>query len=92
MRRRDQHSRGDSRLTEDCLASPSIQRCWKLIGRIIETIIIHPAKLGIGRDVWSSQVPWEGDGLRGEALFAEARCVHEHQESLGCSAKHRPAL
>ena len=95
MRSRDQHSRGDGRLTEDWLASPSIQRRCKLIGSIRETIIIHPAKLGVGWDVWYSQVPCVCVcvcvcvDLRGEAFEEGQVCTQAPGEP--CSVKHRPA-
>lgn len=94
MRSRDQHSRGDSRLSEDCLASTSIQRRWKLKGSIRESTIIHPAKLGVGRDVWYSQVPcvyvcvWGGTDPRREAFEEGQVCTQAPGEPN--SAKHRP--
>lgn len=89
MRTRDQHSRGDGRLTEDCLPIPSSLRLQELIGNVTETISIHPAKLGVGRMCGKARrlgrvMASEGKHLRG------ARCAHEHQESLG-SEEHRPA-
>lgn len=72
---------------EDCLLSPSIQRLWNLTGNITETIIIHRAKLGVVRYTWYSQVPWEGDDLRGEAFEEGQVCPQAPGEPMFCKAE-----